>query len=308
MGGKRVTLAMRPENAAMTPSVLSPRTLNGIKHRASQIVKDEGCTRAHALNLASQLAGAANWNAARRLIPESMPLARIEARWVDRDNGQQGAEILTYPFPMHVGDMFDPRKAGTRLAMFYLASPDLLITKAYGSSQDMARGWAVEALRALMFIEATGLVPVNRAGLAYPRKKQTYMGTNFYDAQLIPGQDHVSIWFDPSSKSYLIADEPYLDETEHHLAAERAEWCRVNQFAMHRPKWRGMYNPDGGSRIHLFTRNQSKIDLVELAHKIDQLPDDFGFQDWKGASTVGDYPRHLREAPAPLAPNTEQNL
>lgn len=307
MGGKRVTLAMRPENAAMTPSVLTPRTLNGIKHRASQIAKVERCTRAEALNLASQLAGAANWNAARRTLPESMPLTRIEARWVDIESGRQGVETLTYPFAKHVSEMFDPRTAGSRLAMFYLGSPDVLTTKKYGFSQDMARGWAVEALRALMFIEATGLIPVNRAGLAYPRKKQTYLGTNFYDPQLIPGQDHVSIWFDPKSKSYVIADEPYLDRIEPRLAAERAEWCLVNQFNMHRPNWRGMYNPDGGARIHLFTREQNKIDLADLSQKIDLLPDDFGHEDWKGVSTVGDYPRRLRETLASGAASTEHS-
>lgn len=277
----------------MTSSIQSPRTLNGVKHRASLLEKSEGCTRTQALNLASQLAGLSNWNAARRVLPESMPVTCIEARWIDRANGQQGTETLTYPFPRHVGEMFAPRKAGPRLAMFSLVGPDQLMTKEFSSSQAMARGWAVEALRALMFMEATGLKPVNRAGIAYPRKRQTYLGRTYYEAQLIPGQDHISVWYDPKSKGYVIADEPYVHDVDHRRAVERANWCQSNEYQMVKPDWRGMYNPDGGARIHLFTRTSSKIDLADLSQRLEQLPDDFGHEEWKGTSTVREYPSLL---------------
>lgn len=142
-----------------------------------------------------------------------------------------------------------------------------------------------------MFIEATGLRPSKAYRKAYPTKRQSFRGEVYYDRIAMPGLDHESVWLDPVSRGYVIANEPYVRESGLSTGDEerQAQWCEQHGFIRLEPSWGGMYNPEGGTQLYLLTKAGNGIDLSALIAKINQLPDDFGPEQWPGDSEFSEW-------------------
>jgi hypothetical protein len=82
---------------------------------------------------------------------------------------------------------------------------------------------------------------------------------------------------------------------------ERLDWCRNNGFKMAMPKWPGMYNPDGGTRLYLFAKEGKGIDLDSLVEALNRLPSPVMESDWKGKSHAQPTLRGPKARTNPLA-------
>lgn len=124
-------------------------------------------------------------------------------------------------------------------------------------------------------MEATGLRPSN--------SKRERAATRNLDCDL-PGQDHGSGWYDPTSGRFVLIDEPYSNPL---VTAERAEWAARNNWRLHASAWAGMYLP---YCCALFVASEASggADFDALTRKIDAIPAPVTAENWNGVS-AGDH-------------------
>jgi hypothetical protein len=200
----------------------------------------------------------------------------VSAWWRDRDVGNDGRETLPVWLSAPLGDLITEQQLRYHRALvnFWPEKPDHLATRYWVRSQPQARRMICAAARTLHFMDATRLRPsksFTRAFAGRPWKDR------------LPGLDHPSIWYNPETKRYLIADEPYESRIES-KAADRAAWAQRRGFVMVKPSWPGMYNPRGGSRLYLFAHEEKGIPLEPIVAALDSLPSPIVEATWCGDS------------------------
>ncbi|MDP1953016.1 MAG: hypothetical protein Q8K71_00895 [Polaromonas sp.] len=103
----------------------------------------------------------------------------------------------------------------------------------------------------------------------------------------IPGQDHARAWYDPVTRRYLIADEPYQRELQKAMP-KRTAWLEEFGYVMQLPDWPGMYNPYmdlvNGSRLCLVTHASKGVDLERVVAALYCLTPPLGSGPWGGIS------------------------
>lgn len=67
-------------------------------------------------------------------------------------------------------------------------------------------------------------------------------------------------------------------------AAERAVWAERHGFAIAKPSWPGMYNPDGGSRLYLIADAAKGVPLEPIVEALDRLATPIVEAAWDGES------------------------
>lgn len=267
----------------MRTTFFTPRSTSALKAAASKLQKDTpSLTRTQALDRAAVIAGFANYAHAQRNLPEVMRALTLRCRW--RDGPAKGTEVLKYPLPWSADEVAAMRLKAGRIASF---SPfdDGLFCSDIAATRYMARYWIVQALRELLVMQVTGFKP-DYTKNHLPRVRRESIEKTYYERVLPPGADHLSAWYDPSTKASLLMDEPYLGKDEvHSHAAARAEWCKRFGFQELPSAWGGTYLPPK-SRLFLITKSGAGIDLAEIESKLNTLPDDFGASDddWRGSS------------------------
>lgn len=269
----------------MRSSFSTPRSISALKAVASKLQKAAPqLTHTEALQLAAKKAGFANFQHAQRTLPEVMKALTLRCSW--HDDSAKGTELLKYPLPWTAESIVAMRLKAARIATFEVFDDELCCSEV-ASSRYMARYWLVQALRELMVIEVTGLKPdflKNRL----PKVRQEFNGTKYYEPVQPPGADHLSAWYCPESKATLLMDEPYLGKDEiHSRSANRAEWCKRFDYLERASAWGGTYLPPK-SRLFLFAKVNSAINLDAIESKLNTLPDDFGAleEDWRGSSVA----------------------
>jgi len=286
----------------MRTSFFTPRSISALRAAASRLRKASSqLTQTEALNLAAANAGFANFTHAQRTLPEVMKALTLRCRW--RDDSAKGTEVLKYPLPWTAEGVVSMRLKAARIASFEVFEDGLFCSE-IASNRYMARYWLVQALRELMVIEATGLrpdYPKNRL----PKVRQEFNGTKYFEPVQPPGADHLSAWYDSETKATLLMDEPYLrKDEEHSRASSRAEWCKRFDYLERSSAWCGTYLPPK-SRLFLFAKVNSSINLDEIESKLNTLPDDFGAleEDWRGSSEESQTPSHaqMRQSLSKLA-------
>ncbi len=58
---------------------------------------------------------------------------------------------------------------------------------------------------------------------------------------------------------------------------------------MVKPLWAGMYYPDGGSRLYLFSHKKKGIPLQPLVERLNTLSNSIKTEDWINASEYNSY-------------------
>jgi len=267
----------------MSAAPIVPSTLDGIRRLAKSIKSTQGLQHAKALDEAARIAGHQNYSHAFRTlggdpkgsVPPPGHRVFITVYWTDRDAKTKGRETLTIDLSIALEALLSPAhlRNARYLAGMRLEGPDHLVQQQYlASSQSAARSEACKAARTLTFMMATGLKPSGSGSRAYP-------GGDFQKA--VPGNDHATIWFDPASKTYVYADEPYQGAVNH-LATERAAWSQRHGYAIAKPSWEGMYSPDGGTELFLIAKKG--YSLAPLVAALDRLPKPMAAADWNGES------------------------
>lgn len=270
----------------MSSGAIRPSTLDGIKRLAKSLKTERGIQHIRALDAAAQVAGFQNFRHAEnvlRAVPKSErphPGHRIflTAYWKDREGDASGRETLTIWLSAPWGDLITPLQLQNHRALmdFRAEGPDHLAREHLLSVQSEARRAVCAAARVLHFMDATKLRPSKGYSRAFPGGQSS---------NAIPGRDHDSIWYDPETKRYLCADEPYERAVESKSKVlEREAWAKQNCFAIVKPEWAGMYAPDVGSRLYLVAHEKIGISLQPIAAVLDKLPAPIVESTWDGES------------------------
>lgn len=198
--------------------------------------------------------------------------------WVDRDLGVRGRETLDILLSRPLEEISSLQKLsharGLNQLMRFGASRFEM--EYVTSSQKKAQETLYMAARTLDFMDATGLQPSSGYRRALPSGQWS-----------VPGEDHARSWYDPATRRYLIADEPYQRDIQADMP-KRVEWLEKFGYVMQCPDWLGMYNPyvdvDNGSRLYLITHATKGVDLDRVVSALNRLSPPIGNQPWVGVS------------------------
>ena len=268
----------------MSSEAIRPTTLEGIKRLAKSLKVERGVQHVQALDAASQAAGFQNFRHASNALRTS-PAPEQEIRgyrffltayWVQRESGASGRETLTIWLSSPWTNLITPLqlKNHPALAGFRKDGPDHFVHERQQNSQSHARNYVCAAARVFHFMDATKLRPSQGYSRVFP-------GGDFINA--IPGHDHDSVWYDPKTRRYLFADEPYEGAAEGRKP-EREAWAKRHGFVIVKPEWAGMYAPDLGSRLYLVTDKTKGIPLSTVAASLNMLPSPIVESTWNGES------------------------
>lgn len=235
----------------MVIASIRPSTVDGIKQLAKKIRRERNITHTEALDDAARQAGYENFMHAKRQLsarqasgaaPTVFPVY-LSVHWrasrhsedvPDIDSPLAGREILcielTRPLSEVVAKNRVDRARGLR--GFRMEYEDHLEHQTDVVGRDEARKALLAAARSLRFMEATGLQPVSL------QKHRNMMR----ELDRLPGRDHVSQWFDPSTDSCILLDEPYARAIGG-KADERQRWLEANNWVEAAPAWGGIYYP-----------------------------------------------------------------
>lgn len=266
-------------------------TLEEIKRIARVLKKESGIPHSEALERAAVLNGFQNYRHAynvsaigpiapppKKVILPPRFRIRVTQYWSDGDLGLRGKETLEIPLAKPFTDITSTNKLKLirGLASIRHVGDTEYEMEFVTRSQEDAQELLYAAARVLAFMEATGLQPSTGYRRAYPPGETK-----------VPGQDHARFWFDPTTRRYLVCDEPYQREFNAALPKRRA-WLERFGYVMETPNWLGMYNPymdaTNGSRLHLITHATKGIDLGPLIASLNRLPAPIGIEPWSGLS------------------------
>lgn len=210
-------------------------------------------------------------------LPAGFPIT-VGKYWVDRDLGVRGREILEVVLSRPLDEISSMSRLNLARGLQQLIrfGASRFEMEYVSSSQIQARENLYLAARTLAFMDATGLQPSSGYRRALPAGQWS-----------VPGEDHSSAWYDPATRRYLIADEPYQRDIRMDMP-KRMEWLERFGYVMQCPVWPGMYNPymdvDNGSRLHLITHATKGVDLDRVVSALNRLPPPIGNRPWGGVS------------------------
>ena len=263
----------------MLKEAIRPTTIIGIKRLANQAKKATGTSLGDALNLASKKAGFDNFAHARRALEVNDNLAANGNRlfltyyWYERKPFRLGREVIEIQLSRPLLEICTKRglKLERTLSRLRLAAPDHLLSDSITEHQSFARGELCKAVRALRFVEATGLQPSE-----YRRARQAKVALD----ERLPKSDHSTDWFDPRSGHLVMLDEPY---TAAIVSGERAAWASRNGWHLQASTWPGIYSP-GSCALFVAAAKDDAFDFRALMQQIDGLAPPVTAEHWPGAS------------------------
>lgn len=266
----------------MLKEAIRPTTVVGIKRLANQAKKATGATLGEALNLASKRAGFENFAHARRVLKsnDNSPIngnrVFLTYYWYERKPYRSGREIIEIQLSRPLLEICSKRglKLERTLSRLRLAAPDHLLSDSITEHQSFARGELCKAVRALRFMEATGLQPSE-----YRRAREAMVAL---DGRLTK-RDHSTDWYDPRTGRFVMLDEPYADAV---VSGERAAWASRNGWHIQASTWPGIYSP-GACPLFVAAAKDGDFDFAALMQQIDGLAPPVTAENWPGVSDTG---------------------
>lgn len=269
----------------MSSENIRPSTMDGIKRLAKSIKTLRGLQHAQALDESAKVAGFENYRHARNKLkvaaqPQLSPRARhrvyITVYWHDKQSGGRGRETLTLQLATLWSELIQPAQFQNHRAMvhFHRDGPDHLAQHELSSSQSRARSSVCAVARTLQFMDATKLKPSKGYSRVYPDGRSS---------NAVPEHDHESVWYDPETKRYLYADEPYEASAEKAIL-ERNAWADRHGFTIIKASWSGMYYSNSDTRLYLISHAQKGIPLGPILAALERLPAPMNENTWNGES------------------------
>lgn len=273
----------------MSNESIRPTTIVGIKRLAKSIKAECGIPHHEALNAAAKQAGFENFRHASNRLQVSARFTAKAVRyrlylsgfWKDRETGARGRETTWVELSAPSSELVTRAQMKNQRSLVRLVpeAEDHFSYQYMFSSQSETRRALCAATRTFQFMDATKLRPTRAHSRVYPG------GTS---SNAIPGRDHTSSWYEPQTKAYVFADEPY-EAAAQSRAAEREAWARAHDYDVAKPNWPGMYNPGGpgGSRLYLTASRTRGPSVAALAAALDKLPTPMLEETWQGESVEG---------------------
>lgn len=241
---------------------IRPSTLDGIKQLATKIKREKKINHAAALELASRHAGFENFVHARRQL--SVRKVRygvyLSAHWYvsvkkSSDAARRGGrELLFFELEKPLLEVIAKHRVGYAKGLFgfRMEYEDHLEHQTNFDSQDSAREALVRAVGSLRFMEFTGLQPITTQPLRNAIR----------ELDDLPRKDHLSGWFDPATKDWVVMDEPYQPAVAG-VGEQRRMWVALRGFHMVKTSWEGLHNP-GLCQPHLIGKSAAAIERLGL--------------------------------------------
>lgn len=265
----------------MLNETIQPSTIGGIKRLAKQLKKANGVPHHEALDIAARSASFENFSHARNQLQNSNVVKSgyqlfFTVYWYDRKGYKAGREVLEIELSMPLLEIATKNELNKSngLVWFRLTSPDHFVSDHVSHSQEEARNKICKAVRALRFVEATGLKPSSDDEATYPNRDHN---------NKLPKTDHSTVWYDPDTGQIILIDEPYLAPV---VDGERAVWAKKHNWHLQASKWPGMYYPDH-SNMFVSTDASTGYDFKGLMAKIDSIPYPVTAGNWTGISSKG---------------------
>lgn len=273
----------------MSASPSSTSLLNHIRRRAKTIKVSSGLIHARALDAAAVESGFQNYGHAQGTLAHSTAQSErpyaitLTAWWADGETRERGIEKLTVRFSKPLEHIVTPTQwANARyMGRFALNSSGELYRTQVSGSRSHARTTLCGVARELEFMCATGLRPSSGFKRALPKVTGRYADEDSINARKPPGQDHPSVWFDPSTRRYLYAIEPYPSRAEI-TVDRRARWCETHGYEELVPTWPGMYAPHIEARLYLLSNRERGVPLGPIGQILNALPTPVMENQWLG--------------------------
>lgn len=281
------TSSSLPERSSFTKTL--PQTLKGIKKRAKKICLP-GQKHAEALDMVARELGYRNYRQAQQKLasgdvpPETASNQNrhsvfLSAYWRDVDTRPRsaGCETLEIFLPRPVNSIVSKHQAtyARNLEGFRQEAADHFEMISNANSQ--ARAWEllVRAAFTLQFMQVSGLRPAT----SQKQRQALELLTDF------PLKDHVSLWIDPTSGTWVALDEPYGHVNDVSNVTKRAAWISDKALHLAKPIWAGLYYPDNAVP-HLISPNEALVTKItgslEALSPIATVPSED--QPWSGTS------------------------
>lgn len=257
---------------------LRPKTIAGIRSLGKDLAKQNNIQLSKALDDAARQAGFSNFTHASRsmshtsTVGTNLPIGELSypiylsAYWRDNKTYERGLEVVKIP---ELGKWLNQSTSNILSShgiteTFYPKELDHLQVKRSYSGKNEARFFLGKFARKLQFMAATGLKPSTGHSRAFPQGSSE---------NRIPGQDHACYWYHPETKTYVISDEPYIDEANRYQQ-ERQLWSETHGFAIERPHWKGFHNPESetGTQLFLIADSRKSLNLNDLSSALSKLP------------------------------------
>lgn len=281
------TSSSLPEHSSFTKTL--PQTLKGIKKRAKKICLP-GQKHAEALDMVARELGYRNYRQAQQKLasgdvpPETASNHNrhsvfLSAYWRDVDTRPRsaGCETLEIFLPRPLNSIVSKHQAtyARNLEGFRQEAADHFEMISNANSQ--ARAWEllVRAALTLQFMEVSGLRPAT----SQKQRQALELLTDF------PLKDHVSLWIDPASGTWVALDEPYGHVNDVSNVTKRAAWISDKALHLTKPIWAGLYYPDNAVP-HLISPTEALVTKItgslEALSPIATVPSED--QPWSGTS------------------------
>lgn len=241
-----------------------PTTVLGLKNKAKKLSRLMGIKHAEALDEAARQSGA-------RGFPHFLQLfggraesdryrheIRLEQDWIDNAEQTRRA-VLRLRVSRPINDL--PCRGIGRLPRIKVRrrrGDAFLLHPWSGQDEGSARDDLMRAARCIQFADATGLaLGASKSQSTYPRYK---------------GLDHSSAWTNPLTGRSLHVDEQYMNSPSQFIGTfdeEGVKWCRQNGFNWVKPKWAGMYCPQGDCEFVLISHNDWGEALGPIVEKLE---------------------------------------
>lgn len=252
-----------PERVSVTKTL--PKTLKGIKKQAKKICLP-GQKHAEALDIVARQLGYRDYYQAQQklasgeVLPEtvlrqSQHSVFLSAYWRDTDTRPRsaGCETLEIFLPRPLNTIVSKHQSTYALNLqgFRQEASDHFEMISNANSQ--ARAWEllVRAALTLQFMEVSGLRPAT----SQKQRQALELLTDF------PLKDHVSLWIDPASGTWVALDEPYGRVNNESNVMRRTAWISDKALHLTKPVWAGLYYPDNAVP-HLISPSEALVTKI----------------------------------------------
>lgn len=243
-------------------------TIDGLKRDARKLSRAKAIPLNQALDVVALDAGYGNFVHASRELGRSEPRTYalvIERRWSDRSIKARGCERLSLSLTQDATKLLPPHVfkgylGGQRLKDGCLMADERVDTR------EQARAEACRTARAVQFMMATGLRP-SHSYLCYPRGQ-------WHNHP--PGLDHGQCWYDPTTRGYVLTDEPYSTSL---YEDERRAWAERHSYTIETVRRPSVYG--FGTELHLIGPAGGGAPLRRLAARLERAPAAILPEDWE---------------------------
>lgn len=249
----------------MNMQPLRPTSTTGLKRLAHGLKKHRDLTQSEAMEHAAVLAGYQNLREAQLAFGESpAPSVLITAHFCD-DVRLKTLETRV-PLSRNLRSFLRPKhlRICDRFEKMVMVAEDHIEAEFSIVGDSYVRRCIAQAARTLQFMDVTGLQPSHEEIYGFP---------TFSKGQRLPGQDHATNWFDPTTGTLVMMDEPSGDVDQ--MAKHRKDWADQNGFVVRRLNWGGTYRSEQGSVCDLVSRVGQGVFIDQIIVRLAQAEPGF---------------------------------